>query len=427
VQDEDFDAACRFLNALAASMQRYGVSSRAMEWQLEAVARGLNLQSEFRATPTQIESILWREGEDGQRLHVVVSSAGNYDLTRLVQLTELARQVEAGTVTTTAGWNRLQAIDGAKPRFGPWLDAVAFSLCGLGFAVILGLSWLDVLLGGALSLVSFGITRLAVHSEGLTNALELVVALVAAALATLLCLVFPGSNALGVAVCAVIYFVPGFGLTLGASELMVGNTLSGLIGFTRAAVTSGKLFLGAMLGGALVRGAVDGVPLPDVGSGAPHGWTWVFVPMLVLGLSLLFRVRREDLRWPLLGGFLVWAGVEAGAGFGFWQGTFIGAFGLTAAARHFERRTGLPATIILLPAIMVLVPGVGALRAFYAVETHGLVAGIRASWDVFVLIGAIMGGVLLGEAVSSVPRPRFPPLVSKLVRPSSKKVESHRS
>jgi hypothetical protein len=41
--------------------------------------------------------------------------------------------------------------------------------------------------------------------------------------------------------------------------------------------------------------------------------------MRVLSLSVLLRVRRRDLVWPLLVGLLVWAGVESGAGLGAWQ------------------------------------------------------------------------------------------------------------
>jgi len=309
--------------------------------------------------------------------------------------------VESGDVTPDEGLGRIRAIDRAGPEYGPGLDAVAFALCGFGFGVILGLSWFDVLLGGALSIVSFGLARLSANSRGLTTALELVVAAVASALATLLALVVPGSNALAVTVCACIYFVPGFGLTLGASELMGGNTLSGLIAFTRAAVTSGKLVIGALIGSAIVRGWAT-VPLPTVESGVSHVWTWVFAPLLVLGLAILFRVRRRDLVWPLLGGLLVWLGVEAGSTLGYWQGTFIGAFLLVFASRLFARTTGLPAAVILLPAVMLLVPGVAALRALYAGQTLGLVEGLRSTPEVFVLIAAILGGLLLGEAVWSI-------------------------
>lgn len=400
MQEQNFDQACRFIDALVAALQRYGVSSSAMESLLARVARALHLRGEFLATPAQVQSILWDE-EDRQRLHISVASAGNYDLTKLAQLSELIGEIESGSTTPGAGLDRIRAIDRGGPPYGPGVNAVAFALCGLGFGVILGLRWPDVVLGGALSFVSYGLSSLATRSQSLATALELVVGAVAAALAALVALVFPRSNALAVAVCASIYFVPGFGLTLGASELMSGNTLSGLIGFTRAVVTAGKLVIGALMGDAIVRGLAE-VPPANVASGVPRIWTWLFVPVLVLGLAILFRVRRKDLVWPLLGGIVAWLGVVTGSGLGFWQGTFIGAFLLMSASRVFARSTGLPAAIILLPAVMVLVPGVATLRALYVGQTLGLVEGIRSMSDAVALIGAILGGVLLGDAVWSI-------------------------
>jgi len=415
MQQQDFDRACRFLDALVADVQRYGVSSSAMQSMLVHVARALNLQGQFLATPTQVQSIIWDEEEDRQRLHISVSNAGDYDLTKLALISELVATVESGETTPDAGLDRLRAIRRTSPEYGPVVNGVAFALCGLGFGVILGLSWVDVLLAGALSFVSFGIASLAARSQGLTTALELVVAAVAAVLATLLSLVLPGSNALAVAVCASIYFVPGFGLTLGASELMSGNTLSGLIGFTRAAVTSAKLVIGATIGSAIVRSLAD-VPPASVGSGVPHIWTWLFAPLLVLGLAILFRVRRKDLVWPVLGGLVIWLGVEAGSGLGIWQGTFIGAFLLISVSRIFARVSKLPATIILLPAVMLLVPGVAALRALYAAQTLGIVEGLRSTSDVVVLIGAILGGVLVGDAAWSVRRAAISTVTSRRTR-----------
>lgn len=401
MQEEDFDRACRFLNALVAAVQRYGVSSSAMESLLARVARALHVQGQFLATPNQVQSILWDTDEDRQRLHISVSSGGNYDMTKLSQISELLGKLESGEMTPDAGLERLRAIHRAGPEYGPAMDGVAFALCGFGFGVILGLSWMDVLLAGALGVVPFGLVRVSAGSRGLTTAIELVAAAVASALATLLALVFPGTSALAVAVCACIYFVPGFALTLGASELMGGNTLSGLIGFTRAAVTGVKLVVGALIGSAIVSSWAT-IPPRELGSGVPHAWTWVFSPVLVLGLAILFRVRRRDLFWPLLGGLIVWLAVEAGSGLGFWQGTFIGAFLLMGASRLFTRVTRLPSAIILLPAVMLLVPGVAALEALYMGQTLGLAEGLQSASEVMVLIAAILGGLLLSEAVWSI-------------------------
>ena len=224
---------------------------------------------------------------------------------------------------------------------------------------------------------------------------------------------------MAVTVCACIYFVPGFGLTLGASELMGGYTLSGLIGFARAVVTSVKLVIGALIGSAIVRGWAA-VSLPNVHSGVPHAWTWLFAPMLALSLAVLFRVRRRDLVWPLFGGLLVWASVEAGASLGVWQGTFIGAFLLMSASLLFARVTRLPPAIILLPAVMLLVPGVPALRALYVGQSLGLVDGLRSMSDVFVLIAAILGGVVLGQAVWSIRQAAVSAVTSERSRRDSK-------
>jgi len=213
--------------------------------------------------------------------------------------------------------------------------------------------------------------------------------------------VFPGTNPLPVAVCACIYFVPGFALTLGASELMNGNTLSGLIGFTRAAVAGVKLVAGVLIGSAIVSSWAT-IPPRELGSGVPPAWTWLFAPVLVVGLAILFRVRRKDLAWPVLGGLVVWLAVKAGSELGFWEGTFIGAFLLMSASRIFARVSRLPPAIILLPAVMLLVPGVAALEALYVTQTLGIAEGLQSTSKVIVLIGAILGGLLLSEAVWSI-------------------------
>jgi len=134
----------------------------------------------------------------------------------------------------------------------------------------------------------------------------------------------------------------------------------------------------------------------------------------VLGLAILFRVRRGDLVWSLLGGLLVWLGVEMGSGLGYWQGTFIGAFLLMSASRIFARASGLPATIILLPAVMLLVPGVAALQAIYVGQTLGFFEGLKSTTEVFVLIAAILGGLLLGEAVWSIRQVAISTVTSRL-------------
>ena len=77
--DRDFDQACRFLDALVAAVQRYGVSSSAMESMLARVAQALHLQGQFLATPTQVQSIIWDEDEDRPQLRLSLVSRDGSD------------------------------------------------------------------------------------------------------------------------------------------------------------------------------------------------------------------------------------------------------------------------------------------------------------------------------------------------------------
>jgi len=86
------------------------------------------------------------------------------------------------------------------------------------------------------------------------------------------------------------------------------------------------------------------------------------------------------------------------------------------ASRVFARVSKLPATIILLPAVIVLVPGVATLRALYVRQTLGLVEGLRSMSDVVVLIGAILEGVVIGDAVGSVRQAAISTTASKRSR-----------
>ena len=74
MEQEGFDRACRFLNL---------------------------------ATPTQVQSILWDDDEDSQRLHISVARAGDFDLNKL------ARQVHPGHFSVQID-DRLEASNGAS-------------------------------------------------------------------------------------------------------------------------------------------------------------------------------------------------------------------------------------------------------------------------------------------------------------------------
>jgi len=394
------DDGYRFMNALADAIQLYGLST-ADTWDgVTRVARALGWNVRFVSTPNYVQSYLWQDDVDSQQVHFIANRSGNYDLSKMARLRDLMDQVEEGSVLPAQGLERLHEIHRATAPYGPVTNAVAYILCGSSFAVILGTSWMDVLFGGLLGLVSYGIAVWAKRAAGVATLMELLAAMICAGLATIIANLLPGSNPTAVTVCAVIWFVPGFGLTIAPNELIMGHTLSGMVWFTNALTTMFKLLGGGVLGFALVQNHWH-VDLPEPVRGIAPAWCWVFVPLLVGALAVLFQVRKRDLIWGLLGAWAVWGGMQVGNAFGSWQGTFLGMVALIVFANLCHRMLSIPVAAITLPGVMVLVPGVATLRTLYVAQTQGYAAGFQSGFQVIVLIAAILGGLLVGNAILS--------------------------
>ena len=161
-----------------------------------------------------------------------------------------------------------------------------------------------------------------------------------------------------------------------------------------------KLIGGMIVGFALVKQLLP-VKLLEPGQGLSHEWAWFSVPLLVTGLAILFGVPKRQLVWPLIGSLIVWGGIQTGSTFGPWQGTFLGSLALMLFAYSSNRLMHISSAAIYLPGIMVLVPGVAALKALYAFENQGMAAGIHSFSGVIVLISAILGGVMVGSSIFS--------------------------
>jgi uncharacterized membrane protein YjjB (DUF3815 family) len=97
---------------------------------------------------------------------------------------------------------------------------------------------------------------------------------------------------------------------------------------------------------------------------------------------------------------LVWGVLQFGNLFGFWQGTFLGAAVLVIYSDWVARRFSLSHAVITLPCVMILVPGLAALNALQIGNTKGALAGLSAFNGVLVLVIAIIGGTLVGDALT---------------------------
>jgi uncharacterized membrane protein YjjB (DUF3815 family) len=97
---------------------------------------------------------------------------------------------------------------------------------------------------------------------------------------------------------------------------------------------------------------------------------------------------------------MAFAGVVVGGKvLGSGPGDMLGALVLGIFANVYALRKEQPATIILLPGLMVLAPGYASYLGLGTLQTSGVEAGLLAEFKIFVTIAWIIGGLFIANTI----------------------------
>lgn len=387
------DATYRFMITLGKKAQGYGVSSLRLQSYLKRVSEALGLEADFMITPSYIHYVFQRPGQS-QLSYFQSAGTAAFDMNKLTRISSLVDRVTSGDLGLEEAESALENIDQTPPVYGTWPVGLGYVLSGMGFAVLLSASWTDVGIAALLSAVVYGMVLMSGRLTWLARPLEFAAALVAGILAYILAWLLPGSDVFTTTLCGVVVLVPGLGLTVGLAEITANMTASGLQRLISAILTTVKLFIGAMIGTWIVSRFL---PIPSAVEVADKAgfWSWIAVAGLMVGLAMVFQVRRDDVIWTIAGGLLAYAGIVIGARFGYWQGSFIGAMALGAFAYLYSWRYRRPSSIVMLTGIMILVPGAASIIGLAAGQNGSVADVIGAEWRVFVIAMAIIAGLIV--------------------------------
>jgi uncharacterized membrane protein YjjP (DUF1212 family) len=398
IADEEFVPACDFVTQLVSQAHEYGTSYIRLQNFISQLPQLFGFHGVMLATSPLLFFEFWRQGDAEPRRVTLQSPEGTFNLAKLSELGVLVNELSEGKVSIDQGVARLKQIDTLQPPYKNSVVGFGYALCGAGFAVLLSANWIDVIFAALLSLVVYGITLMAGKSHWLADRLNFTSALTVAILANLLAILFPGSDAFIVSLCAVIVLVPGLSLTLGTAELVSKIVISGINRLVDGILVTGALVIGNVIGSSIVQ-ALWSVPPPDTATDRPLWIIFTSIIVLMLALAFVFEVWPRDLGWVILAGVLAYAGVLFGGQLGNWQGSFLGALILGLYTTLFVSRLHRPGSVVMLPGIMILVPGVAAYFGLTTLQTSGIIGAIPAVWAVFVQIIAIMGGLFVAASI----------------------------
>jgi uncharacterized membrane protein YjjP (DUF1212 family) len=398
--DAPIDEATGFLVRVGTDARKYGASGPRVADYVARLAKSFGLNAGTLDWPNHMLFVIEDPSRHDQQVSLQRLPVTGVALDKLAKVGVVVDSVVGGEASPQQAAAELDDIDDAPPPWGRAAVAVSYALIGLGLAVLLNGSWIDAALGAVLATVVYAIV-LASQRIGSrwTRWLPLLSAFVPAAVATATRVWFPDVSALVVTIAAVAVLLPGYAVSVGIGELVENHVISGWTNLLKGLVYLAEQVLGAWLGVAIMAWLLN--PPPATKSHpVPDSWLWVFMPLLVVGLCVVFQTSRQD---------FVWASVSCGLAYAtsavaenLWSSNLgtLSAAAITAMfANVWAARTRRPTSIVLLPAIIVLVSGSVGFRGLAALAEGRTAHGVEQLLEMFIVAVMVTAGLLVGNTI----------------------------
>ena len=384
--------------SLGAALQRWGIPAHRLEARMNDVAERVGLEAQFFSTPTSLMAGFGPLPTQSVRLLRIVPE--NVDLSKLIDLDRIADDVANGGVTPQEALRQVRAVDERRPHYRAWAVIVAFALVGGGACRLSGAGLTEILAASTAGIIT-GILSVALpRAPGTARLFDGLAAL----LVTLWVATLQGMGVdvspFVVILSGLIVIVPGLTVTVAVSELATKNVVSGASRLTGAGMTLLQMGFGVALGQQVARLWLDGplsahptVPLPAV--------TELLALMVVaLSLTVLFQAPMSLLPAIALATGVALGGARLGTVFlEPEQSAFVGALLVVLMGNLYARWRNQPALVLIVPGLLVLVPGSLGFRSVNSLLEHNPDVGVATLFSMGMVAVSIVVGLLVANVV----------------------------
>lgn len=395
--DHDADAIA-FVLSLGNALHRYGTPAHRLEEGLLVCCRGLGLEAEVFSTPT---ALILSFGEPASlQTRMMRVDSGELDMAKLSLVDELADRVATRGISAAEGSARLAAIIAAPRRYRHGVSTLAHGVTSGGLAVFFGGSIEDVAVAAGIGVLLGLLAQVAKRSTDQARIFELIGAAFAAFAAGMMSAVWDAVTPSLVTVSALIILLPGMSLVVAMTELATRNLIAGTARLMMAVIVLLELVVGVALGERLASALVQvhqAAPQP-----LPEWAHWVALGASALALGVVVQARSRSLGWILAACVTGYVGTRTGtAWLGGQLGVLVGALLLGVFGNAFARLMRRPAQIVLVPAVLLLVPGSMGFRGMTSLMSRDTLTGVETLFAMFIVAIAIVAGLLISNAVVS--------------------------
>ncbi len=389
----------RFLLTMARALHTAGTTAQRLEDSLAVLARGLGLtHAQFFSTPT---SIMCAFGElEDQETHLLRLAPAGPHLGKLSRLDRVVTDVLAGTISTSEALARVETIEVEPSPYSAFVTILAFGLASAGIARFLGGGSREIAVGSLLGIITGALEAAAERRLRLQRVYEPVAAFTAAFIATGVAAGL-GPYATSTAILAgIIALLPGLVLTNAVRELAERHLASGTARLAGAAMILLGLVFGVALGSKAAT-SLFGVVRELTPAALP--WWTMAIAILAAGVSfvVILKAERRDTGWMVGASAVSYLLASTSVRFaGPELGLFLAAMFDGVAATVWGRWRNRPQTVVLVPAILMLVPGSVGFRSLNSLLQRNVVAGVQTAFAMIIAATAISAGLLVATSVA---------------------------
>ena len=334
-----------------------------------------------------------------------ITEIGTHNLGRLSRLNNLSRQICREHPSKEDFLGRLDKITD-ESRVGWAVNLVGAILAAAGFAVFFGGTWIDAICSAVISIpLAFLMTFLA-NTKMNNIIVKFIVCLVGGIFAMLISKTGLECNVDKIMIGNIMNVIPGVLLANSFRDLLSGDIMSGFFRMCTAILDAVAIAFGYAVAILAFGGVAFGTGGPFWGVPAEWEMAVILIASTVgtMGIILQFGIEKRVILWALIASILGCVAYEGAYRLG--CNLFFAAFISSAVAAAYSdimaHKVKVPATVMIIPAIVPLVPGS---RLYYT-----MLGAINENMTEFYINGKavllISVGLALGIiAVTAVSRP----------------------
>lgn len=387
-----------FILSLARALHGYGYAAHRLEEVLGYIAWRLGVIAQFFSTPTSLMASFGPQ--DDQQTFLLRVEPGDQDLGKLALLDEVMVKVMQGTMSTAEGVRRVAEIVASPPIYGQAVSTLAFGLASAASSTFFGGGWREAVVAGVIGFVIGLLALLTGPLPALGRVFSPVGAFVAATIAALAGRFLGPFSPYIATLAGIIILIPGLTFTVAMEELSTRNLMSGTARLSGAFIVFLGITFGVALGNGLVTRAF-GPPAPGAPVPLP-AWTLAIALIVApLCFTVLLRALPRDAIWVVLSGIIAYLSVRFASDLlGPQLGAFTAAFIVALASNLFARALDRPASVALVPGILLLVPGSVGYRSFSSLLEREVVLGIETAFNMVITAFALVSGLLIASVLA---------------------------